>query len=178
LVDATDEDWYAVYGKDVADSGYGACDRYNMRAVFLANPGGNLRFDIWRGTCPAGGTNSFCCARTDFNWFTNFKAADGYYSDLWSEYGECPCASGNSFDQSNYGWNYSPSWGGPYCRDYNTAGVCFPQGFDYTRCADDSAWYYVRVYKAGGAASCTDYKIEFSNGVYGNPGTGSGRRNW
>jgi hypothetical protein len=178
LVDTSDEDWYAVYGKDVADSGYGACDRYNMRAVFLANPGGNLRFDIWRGTCPAGGTNSFCCARTDFNWFTNFKAADGYYSDLWSEYGECPCASGNSFDQSNYGWNYSPSWGGPYCRDYNTAGVCFPQGFDYTRCADDSAWYYVRVYKAGGAASCTDYKIEFSNGVYGNPGTGSGRRNW
>ncbi len=178
IVETVDEDWYAIYAKDVADNGYGVCDQFNMRVTFLNNPGGNLRFDVWKGQCPAGGNNSVCCARTDFNWFTNFKAADGYYSDLWSEYGECPCASGNSFDQSNYGWNYSPSWGGPYCRDFNAAGVCYPQGHDFTRCADDSSWFYVRVYKVSGAPSCVDYKLEVSNGVYGNPGTGAGRKNW
>ncbi|MSQ82710.1 MAG: hypothetical protein EXR77_07305, partial [Myxococcales bacterium] len=116
LVDNPDVDWFSVYGYDTGDGGYAVCDRYNMRVTFLANPGGNLRFDIFRGSCPAPtGTNNqgVCCSRTDFNWFTNFKgSSNGTPSKQWSEYGECPCSTGDQFDQSNYGWSYS---GLPYC---------------------------------------------------------------
>jgi hypothetical protein len=41
---------------------------------------------------------------------------------------------------------------------------------DRTRCHDDSAWFYIRVYKKSGGASCTPYKLEVTNGVYGGTG--------
>ena len=37
------------------------------------------------------------------------------------------------------------------------------------RSQDDSAWYYMRVYKTGGAPVCATYKLEVTNGVYGPP---------
>ncbi len=177
IVDATDDDWFAFYGADTSDSGYGACDKYNVRAVFTANPGG-LAFDISRGGCP-NGANNVCCGQTDFNWFTNYKSnSSGQPSAAWSEYGECPCQTNLAFDQSNSGWSIPPGYpggGGPYCMNYNSGYVCIPTGYYMTYCQDDSAWYYMRVYKASGAASCSSYKIEVSNGVYGQPGTGNGQ---
>ncbi|MBI5607695.1 MAG: putative metal-binding motif-containing protein [Deltaproteobacteria bacterium] len=177
LVDTTDIDWYAVYAADNGDSGYADCDAFNMRVVFTSNPGGNLRFDVWRGTCPAGGTNSVCCSRTDFNWFTNFKSGTSVGGN-WSGYGECPCQTGNRFDQSNAGWNIPPGYpggGGPYCMNYNSGYVCVPTGFYFTQCQDDSAWFYVKVYKAAGSPNCANYSLEFTNGIYGQPGTGAGK---
>ncbi len=203
LVDAPDVDWYRVYAYDTNDSGYAVCDKFNMRVRFLNNPGGNLRFDVFRGTCPSGAGfpalgktashttnnpsygpdpkseyvnngNTVCCQRTDFNWFTNFKGASGgEASRQWSEYGECPCATGDTFDQSNTGWS---TGGNPYCMTFNTNGVCFPRGYYFTQCRDDSANFYVRVHKVSGSPICAPYSIEFSNGVYGNPGTGNGKQ--
>jgi hypothetical protein len=172
VVQSTDHDWFSFYAADLGDAGYAACDAYNVRVVFTKNPGG-LVFDVWKGSCPAGGTNAFCCGRTDFNWFTNFKSGTAY-GGSWSGYGECPCQTGNQFDNSNPGWNLDPGNGGPYCKDYNSGYVCFPTGFSFTQCQDDSSWFYVKVYKATGAANCANYSLEFTNGVYGQPGTGAG----
>ncbi len=171
-----DDDWFAFYAVDGADGGYGACDAYNVRVTFLNNPGG-AAFDISRGGCP-NGANNVCCGQTDFNWFTNFKTG-GNPSGLWSEYGECPCQTNLGFDQSNTGWSVPPGYpggGGPYCMNYNSGYVCIPTGYYMTYCNDESAWYYVRVYNTGAAPStCAGYKIEISNGLYGQPGTGGGK---
>jgi hypothetical protein len=67
-----------------------------------------------------------------------------------------------------------PGNGGPYCKDYNSGYVCFPTGFSFTQCQDDSAWYYVHVYRAGGTVTCGNYKLEISNGLYGQPGNAAG----
>ncbi len=173
-----DDDWYAFYAVDLGDGGSGVCDKYNVRAVFTVNPGG-LAFDITRGGCP-NGSNTVCCGHTDFNWFTNFKgASNGSLSRQFSEYGECPCnTNGSQFDQYHTGWNIPPGYpggGGPYCMNYNSGYVCIPKGYYYTSCLDDSAWYYVRVYNTGAATTCATYKLEISNGVYGQPGTGNGK---
>ncbi|MBM4345976.1 MAG: putative metal-binding motif-containing protein, partial [Deltaproteobacteria bacterium] len=203
LVDNPDVDWYRVYAYDTSDGGYAVCDKFNMRVRFLNNPGGNLRFDVFRGACPSGNSfpalgktashttnnpsygpdpnseyvnsgNTVCCQRTDFNWFTNFKSASGGEpSRQWSEYGECPCATGDTFDQSNTGWS---TGGNPYCMTFNTNGVCFPRGYYFTQCRDDSANFYVRVHKVSGSPICAPYSLEFSNGVYGQPGTGNGKQ--
>ncbi|MSQ83251.1 MAG: hypothetical protein EXR77_10125, partial [Myxococcales bacterium] len=111
----TDQDWYRVYASDLGDGGYAVCDSFNLDVRFIKQPGG-LALDVYRGSCPAptGANNQgVCCARPAFNWFTNFKgSSNGTPSKQWSEYGECPCSTGDQFDQSNYGWSYS---GLPYC---------------------------------------------------------------
>jgi hypothetical protein len=176
LVDSTDDDWYAFYGADGADSGTGVCDAYNVRVTFVANPGG-LAFDVTRGGCP-NGSNTVCCGQTDFNWFTDFKgASNGDPSRQYSEYGECPCNTNGNVYAQHSGWNIPPGYpggGGPYCMNYNSGYVCIPTGFYYTNCQDDSAWYYVHVYKVSGGPVCSSYKLEISNGIYGQPGTGNG----
>jgi len=58
--------------------------------------------------------------------------------------------------------------------NYNSGYVGILTGFYWTNCLDDSAWYYVRVFKASGGPECSTYKLEISNGVYGQPGTGNG----
>jgi hypothetical protein len=176
-VSAADNDWYAFYAVDLGDYGSGVCDTYNVRVVFTANPGG-LAFDINRGGCPSG-SNTVCCGQTDFNWFTDFKgASNGDPSRQYSEYGECPCNTNGSVYAQHSGWNIPPGYpggGGPYCMNYNSGYVCIPTGFYYTNCQDESAWYYVRVYNTGAApTTCGAYKLEISNGVYGQPGTGNG----
>ena len=165
VVAAPDEDWYRVRAIDSGDS---SCDRFNMRVRFLTNPGNGLRLDVRRGSCT--GATSVCCGNTDFNWFTNFKGyTKNYYSSGMSEYGECPCSnSGTKYDTSRQGWN--DSGGGPYCDNYNVGGVCIPTGYYYTNCNNDTAYFYVRVYKATGGPVCAPYKLELTNGIYGAPG--------
>jgi hypothetical protein len=172
LVDSTDHDWYRVYAQDSGDS---SCDRFNLRVQFLQNPGNGLRFDIHRGGCP-NASNGVCCSRTNFNWFTNYKGyAKNYYSSGMSEYGQCPCTTnGSVFDTSRQGWNDSGA--GPYCDDYNVGGVCIPTGYRYTRCQNDSAWFYIHVKKYSGAPACSPYRLELTNGVYGAPGNNG--KNW
>ncbi len=45
-------------------------------------------------------------------------------------------------------------------------------GYDYTRCHNDSANFFVRAYREGAMTQCFDYAIEVTNGTYGAPSTG------
>ncbi len=149
------------------------------------------------------GWNQVCCGQQDFNWFTYFKdwtpakGGTGHYE----EYGECPCSLGDSF-QTDAGWNtvmyiqYGGEWGplglrrGPWNgysqvfdqgnsyslwggNTQNTGTNYIPGGWDYTKCIDDSAQYYVHVYRTSGIV-CSQYRLELSNGVYGGTGAGGG----
>jgi len=156
----------------------------------------SIRFEVFRGVCPPNKykseqhepgilkDNAVCCDQVDFNWFTSFK---GYlqngYSSTYSEFGECNCSTNSSVFYTGTGYNYGPAnnpygtgGGGPYGRynassgvtDRNTASQSW--GYDYTRCRDDSAWFYIRVYRAGTMTTCSDYQLELSNGAYGNNG--------
>ncbi len=170
VVTTQDEDWFRFQATDTADTGASGCDRFNVRVRFLSNPG-SLAMEVHRGACPTGSnTPTVCCGQTDFTWFTNF-AGGKVPSAAHSEYGECPCTTDNAkFDQSQTGWNYGPSQGGPYCKKW-TNGKCIPTGYDQTWCNNDSAEFFVRIYNKTGAAICAPYQVEFSNGVYGAPTT-------
>ncbi|MEY3015193.1 MAG: hypothetical protein RIT45_3928, partial [Pseudomonadota bacterium] len=195
VIDPNDSDWFKFYAYDTPDGGSSACDRFNVRVRFVKNPSNALRFEVWRGTCPPGKfeketsypstkvDQAVCCGQTDFNWFTNFKGyAKNGYSSAYSEYGECNCTTGSVFHTTT-GYNYGPAnpgpgnsgIGGPYGRfnassgvkDRNTASQAW--GYDYTRCHNDSSWYYVRVYRQGNITNCSSYELEITNGVYGAP---------
>ena len=189
LVKDPDIDWYKVFARDTSDTGSNGCDRFALRMIFTKNPAQRLRFEVHRGSCPTT-TSSVCCGQQEFRWFTNFKrySTNGYggrnghtYSSYNSEYGQCPCYGGNAYDTSRTGWNIqgSPYGGGqwgPYCRDslakgYPTSKNCYPTGYYKTRCEDDSAWFYIKVYHIGGAANCGSYAFEVTNGITGNDGT-------
>ncbi len=201
VVSNGDVDWYRFRAVDQTDSGTAVCDKFNVRVRFIQNPSNSLRFEIYRGGCPGtsyhteqhnvSGTkttkNAVCCGQTDFNWFTNFK---GYfkhgYSSYYSEWGECNCTTSSSrYDTSRAGWNYGPGYnpygtggGGPYKRFNASSGVTdrntasWSLGYDHTRCHNDTAVFYMKVYKATAATQCGDYKLEITNGVYGAPSTG------
>ena len=198
LVSNTDQDWFSFRAIDSTDSGTAVCDRFNVRVRFVQNPSNSLRFEIYRGGCP--GTkypkeahnlgvkvdNAVCCGQTDFNWFTNFK---GYqknaYSSYYSEWGECNCTtSGSTFD-TRTGYNYGPGYnpygtgsGGPWLRYNGSSGVTDrnvksqSRGYDYSRCHNDTAYFYIKVYKGATATQCSNYRLEISNGVYGAPSNG------
>jgi len=240
VADTTDEDWFKIYAKDLADSGYGACDHFNLHAEFTQNPGG-IAFDIYRGdSCPTfagnnanaaktnsptvgytsytktspstpgydwskttfkgspdtanpGGWNQVCCGQTSFDWGTWLKS--GNTGGWWSGYGECPCQTGNQWDQSNVSWNHGPSvsgYPGPYGSDFyatwnpnvgpNAApagppggSLIQPKGYYFTECRDDSSYFWIRVYKASGAPQCASYKLHLSNGITSSPNYG---KNW
>ena len=124
--------------------------------------------------------NNVCCGQEDFNWFTRFKAyTRNTYSSYDSEYGECNCTTSYSGWSTRPGYNYGPGNGkaGPYgmwksqmnpgpagdiYMPYNSLGY----GYAKTWCNDDSAWFYIKVYKAQGSNHCGGYVMEFSNGVY------------
>lgn len=181
LVMATDIDWFKFKAPDIADAGASVCDAYNVRIQFLANPGG-LAFEVTRGACP-NGANTVCCGQTDFNWFTNYKGADKLSAPVQmpgetaadpskqsSGFGECPCTTSGSVFGHEWGSSATPANGGPYCKAFKASpNTCIPDGYAFTQCTDDSAWFYVKLYKAGGAPSCASYKLEITNGVYGAP---------
>ena len=197
VVDTSDSDFFKFYAPDDGDGGSNACDAYSVRVQFVKNPGDALRLRVWRGGIGATSStrgpgnnkgsgsearenqpNAVCCGDIDFNWGTNLKAYQkNGYSSYASEWGECPCQTNSSYDTSRTGWNIQgqPYGGwGPYCRDslasgYPTSKRCYPTGYYKTRCSDNTAWYFVEVYKGTGASSCATFEIEVTNGVYGTP---------
>ncbi len=143
------------------------------------------------GSVPAGystpssstpaGWNQVCCGDTDFWWFTSGNNYRQGPSNYYSEWGEWPCWSGDTYDT----WDVQsyPSAGGTYGAWWIAYGWLvgatpagangaahgpFPYGYDAHRCADDSAWYAIHVYRAAGtnASLCAPYTLEVSNGTY------------
>jgi len=138
-------DWYKFTAQDNAD-GVGGCDQFNVRIKFTSNPDGNFVFDVFRGGC--GPSEQLCAAETDHTWFTN------YYGNKPVGPGVMPNNPAGDTQKSP-----SPEKGGE-CKCTTSPGA---PGMNV--CKDNSATFYVRVYRAAGAAaSCSNYSIFFANG--------------
>lgn len=137
--------WYRFYAKDGTD--VGSCDNYSVRIRFVSNPGGIFQMDIYRGGCA--GSQQLCKDETDHNYRVNF------YGKTYGPGSKVGSVKGKHKPTPK------PVLGGE-CKC--TSGTGVP---GYNICKNNSAYYYVRVhYKAGVAPVCTNFKIEFSNGVY------------
>ncbi len=144
------------------------------------------------------GFNAVCCGDSEFMWYTAYTSnrrtpSTTYPSNVNSEYGEWGCngGAGDTFDTTDfqsapgaasYGTTYTGGFpvGGyewvaqGWLVGATGAGVGyaahgpFPLGYDRLRCADDSAWYAIHIYRAAGtnATVCAPYSLEVSNGVY------------
>ena len=145
IMPGEDGDWYTFYAQDIADSG-GGCDQFNVKVQFTSNPDGKFVFDVFRGGCNAG--EQLCGGETNHSWGTNF------YGALPSGPGHLTGTPGGTVVKSP-----SPEMGGE-CKCTSTPGAT---GMNI--CKDNSANFFVRVYRAGGApAYCGGYAIKFSNG--------------
>lgn len=154
-------DWYHFYAKDLIDTDNG-CDAHNVRVKFTSNPGDQYWFDVFRGSCSAG--DQICANETDHSWGTSF-------------YGTMPGNTpGPQGDKSGNRSNYSnaaqhPSGKSPVpekfgeckCVTAESAGnLLSSPGVNI--CSDNSAHYFVRVFrKPGIAATCDNYSLRVDN---------------
>ena len=137
------------------------------------------------GSTPTG-WNMVCCGDTDFWWYTSGNSNRQSPSNAFSEWGEWPCSTGDTYDQASL--QSTPSAAGSYVGSGEwiaqgwLAGATpassptpsvgahpvFPVGYDRHRCIDDSAWYAIHIFRPSGtnATTCTSYTLEVSNGVY------------
>ncbi len=115
-----------------------SCDTYHVRVRFLWNPGNAYVLDVFQGACDA--ASALCSGGTEFDWYTNFFQAGATPVD---NRGECPCVPP----------------GDPTANSPTSDGVQV--------CTDNSSSYFIRVYRApGAAAACDGYTLEITNGVY------------
>ena len=147
IVPVEDDDWYKFQSIDSTDVDW--CDTFHVRVRFLKNPNDAYQFDIFKGGCA--GADNVCAETTFFEFYTDFHentALEGAAG------GECKCKpdAGHTLtppDEVNHI---------PYDADDTSDAE--------HQCTDQSGMYFVRVYrKAGVAAACDDYQIEFSNGI-------------
>ena len=118
----------------------------------MKNPDNAYVFDLYWGGC--GGANEICGEATDAEWFTDFSnaAAKQPWPDI-----PGPGAAGG---------------GEQNCRNDSNHEVTPTNYADDTdgqthRCTDNSKQFFVKVFLAPGKkATCQNYKIEVSNGVY------------
>jgi hypothetical protein len=130
-------DWYQFVAVDSPESD-GGCDGFNVRVRFTANPADAFRFDLHHASCAT--DLPYCSSATDSSWTTAFAGAP------WG-----PEAAGQTL--------------GGECKCTQTGAGGLP-GFG-SHCVDDTATYYIRVYRnAGAAVSCAPYTLEVSNGFY------------
>ncbi|MBM4345840.1 MAG: hypothetical protein FJ100_20910 [Deltaproteobacteria bacterium] len=139
-------DWYRFKAVDTPDAG-GACDKFNVRAQLIGNPDGGFLLDLYRGGCA--GIQQLCAGQTDTGWTVNF-------------YGAQPSGPGalNGTSAGTVVKSPSPEKAGE-CKCSAAPGM---PGMNV--CADNSADFFVRVYRAAGAAkSCAAYTLQVSNGL-------------
>lgn len=139
-------DWFHVKAVDNADAG-GACDKFKFRAFFKDNPDGKFVLDVYKGGCAGG--NILCSGETDSSWQTNF-------------YGGVPSGPGAGKGSPAGDVVKSPA--------PEAAGECkctgAPGAPGMNICSDNTADFYVRVYRQNGApASCAYYTLQVSNGL-------------
>ncbi len=121
-------------------------DWYRIRAVDLADTtcdAFNLDIRFTTGGNPGGvfriDVNRGTCGTVEPACATNISDRYSWYTDFSDRTGTSPL-------------------GECQCRTSNVAG--------YNRCTDNTAVYYVRVYRPDGAANCNDYSLRISNGVF------------
>ncbi len=136
-----DEDWYRVRAIDdvPTSSGY-INDYFHLDVRFVSNPNDQYRFDVYRTTIGTCASMAALCYENPgsstnyFSWYTNFNG---------TQLGELYCTNG-----------YSSDSGGSH--PLTTA--------DYKWCSDNTAYYFVRVFRRTGAApSCANYELRIIN---------------
>ena len=150
IVPAGDADWFRIRMVDSSDGGTissPGADKYNFRAQIVAPHPNNGAFllEVRRGSC----SNASPCAVFDiYSWYTDFSDQNGGEnpcvtrpgSKLWD------CCASNDTGCGTGGVNPHPC-----CKSSEST---FCHGYHY--CADDSAYYYIRVYRSTPPANCND----------------------
>ncbi len=144
LVPGETEDWFKFLATDGPDAG--GCDSFHVRARLVANPGGQFLVDLYRGGC--GAAQLLCKDQVDTSWGVAFYG---------TPYGPGALPGATAGDQAP---SPKPLPAGE-CKCTASPGK---PGMDI--CADNSAWFWVRVHrKAGAVDSCAAYTLEVSNGA-------------
>ena len=132
--------WFRFRGVDTSDAA-SACDNYHVRVRFL-DGSDDYAFDVHRGGC---GAPVEVSGVSGLGYVVHAAGADYKWAADFRQTidgtvtGQCPCYVGPDNNR--------------------------PAGQDH--CADDSADYFVRVYRRDSTnPTCTSATLEFSNGVY------------
>jgi hypothetical protein len=153
LSPADDEDWYLVNATDPTWAGEPDGDHFNVTVRFTQNPNKTFLVDIYRGSCAE--TNNVCKGGVTTEWATNFLAG----------YGEKPCSTAkDTICNSPADVNRCLEVEGTAERCGSCPGEA---AFGANSCSDNSAKFYIRVYRdSGKATTCLPYEIEIANGLY------------
>ena len=155
-------DWYKVYAQDMPDSD-GGCDTFNLDAKFATGTDAGFALDLYRDGYAIG--NVLCGGVTESGWTTRFSgAAYGPQtgSGVIGGYVSCPATEVCSPYLSP-----NPAQAGEcHCVNAPTgSGLIADAQVNY--CRDDSATFYIRVYRTTTAADCSaaQYTLQVSNGL-------------
>jgi len=147
IVPVDDDDWYKFQAIDSTDVEW--CDTFHVRVRFLKNPNDAYLLDVYNGGCA--GADNVCAETTFFEFFTD------YHEDTAQEGapgGECKCKPDANHTLT------------PPDVPNNVPNDADDTSDSEHQCTDQTGMYYVRVYrKAGVAAACDEYQVEFSNGI-------------
>jgi hypothetical protein len=156
LIPTGDVDWYRFKGKEANPT---AGDNLSVRVSFSVNPNSQFQFEVYRGGC--GHSNNNCTASGPldmYDWSTNFYVNRDPY---------CVVA----LDGCTYGivgCPYDAKVGGGErgCSTNTNANPWGRAAANANFCSDQTADYYVRVFrKAGMPITCDSYTLRVSNGL-------------
>jgi len=188
---SAESDWYAFFAEDTDETEPGYCDRFNVKVEFIENPNDQFAFDLKRGAC---GQPVLCTEVDAFDMRTDFYEAgtdDGFVGgecpcsrdeQLVKRECEVDADCGSSAHQCIYGFCERPCASDANCVlgdcDYPfpkaTQLICIGEHATQENkaapnkhlCTDQSAMYYVRVYRKDGfPLTCDNYKLKISNGI-------------
>ena len=150
IVPGSDVDWFKIRMVDSSDGGSigsPGADKYYFRAQIVAPSPNNGAFllEVRRGSCQ---NASQCQSFDTYSWYTDFSNANGGENPCVTRPGprlwDCCASSDNGCGTG--GVNAHP------CCQSSESTFCY--GYHY--CVDDSAYYYIKVYRATPPATCND----------------------
>ena len=139
-----ESDWYTFNAVDNTDIGG---DSFNVKVKLVSNPDGLFTIDVFRGGCA--GSQQICTAATEHSWSTAF-------------YGAPP--SGPDAKKGTIAGDYAASPQPEKAGEGKCTSAPGVPGMNI--CANQTAQYYVRVYRQQGVANtCAYYTVQMSNGL-------------
>jgi hypothetical protein len=136
-------------GKDIPEYN---TDKYHVRVRLTKNPNNSFGLDLHWGGCAA--TTQICSGNTDTNWYTNFLNLANTQPK--------PSVPGPTVKGA----------GEQNCRP-DADHLATPENYDddttptSRQCTDNTQTFYFRVYRLPSKpATCDNYEVEVSNGMY------------
>jgi len=154
-------DWYKFHAIDLPDADNG-CDTFVVNVKFATGTDPGFVVDLYRGGFDA--SKQICGGVPESGWSVNFTGDAYPPANLAGVVGgNLPCPTGQScspFPSPN-----ANAGGECPCYNHPSSTTLIPDlGVNY--CTDNSAWYWVRVYRSAPASSCTNaqYTLKVRNG--------------